>query len=834
MHTAERPLEEQVRFQAQLLEQVDNAVIATDRERRILFWNAGAERLYGWPREDVLGRDVRRFLPYSAALSQQVETNVLDGVAWSGEIMHRRRDGVAIWVSATDSPILDADGRVIGGVGVSVDVSDRREAREALARSDARFRALVQNSSDAIAVIGPDTTLLYASPATAELLGTHADDLLATRILPLVHPGDRPRADEALARILTSPGADVKVDLRIVRADGTCREVEIIADNRLADPAVNGIVLNARDITDRKRAFSMLEMQNGLLDLVARGMPIGETLHGLTRMLERNIPGSACSIRFSSPAVPGTAGGAPGVAARTRQAVVIEDLRLHPGSRRWREETRRQGYLSCWAYPAVAYATDELVGVLVLYFESTRSPTASEVEVIEMAKSLIVVAVERARQAERLAYQALHDPLTALPNRLLLSDRLDQALARGPRTSGQVGVIFLDLDDFKSVNDSLGHAAGDRLLVTIGERLAATVRSGDTVARFGGDEFVILCEALSGEQEAIALAKRVLRAVAVPVTLRRKRVRVTGSVGVAMGGRRVDTGDVLLREADAAMYRAKERGRDRVEIFDAAMHQRAKARLDTEAALSAAIEGGQLRLHYQPQVSLVTGETVGVEALVRWQHPQRGLLAPAEFIAFAEESGLIVPLGEWVLREAVAQVAAWQDRGFCVPVCVNVSARQLMDPSFHVLVESLLQKSGLVPSSLAIEVTESVLVEEAEPVSDCIRRLIELGATISIDDFGTGYSSLLYLKRFPASMLKIDMSFVHGLENPRDQAIVRAVAGLAKDLGITTVAEGVETEAQAAVLRSLGCEAAQGYLFARPADAEATWAWMRRPRLLVA
>jgi diguanylate cyclase (GGDEF)-like protein len=439
---------------------------------------------------------------------------------------------------------------------------------------------------------------------------------------------------------------------------------------------------------------------------------------------------------------------------------------------------------------------------------------------------------KRAHAAElALLHQAFHDGLTGLPNRALLLDRLSHALARGERRPTHTAVLFLDIDRFKGVNDSLGHAVGDHLIVAVADRLRSVVRPGDTVARFGGDEFVILCEELDHEREAVAIAERMAHSLVVPFHLGDRRIVLTASIGVAFASSSSrETADSLLRGADCAMYRAKERGRHRIELFDDDMRARALARLETENDLRTAIDEGQLRVYYQPVVELPDTRVIGVEALVRWEHPHRGLVLPSDFIPLAEESGLILPIGALVLREACGQVAMWNGahrRRAALSASVNLSAHQLVFPGLAEVVAQALADSALDPKLLCLEITETVLMEEAASSRAALDSLKELGVQLAVDDFGTGYSSLLYLRRFPVDVLKVDRSFVSGLgQSPADTAIVAGVVGLAHALGLVPVAEGVETPEQAARLVELGCSLAQGYLWSRPLPVERLWQWL--------
>jgi diguanylate cyclase (GGDEF)-like protein/PAS domain S-box-containing protein len=427
--------------------------------------------------------------------------------------------------------------------------------------------------------------------------------------------------------------------------------------------------------------------------------------------------------------------------------------------------------------------------------------------------------------AQALAHQALHDPLTGLPNRTLFNDRLEQALARGRRSGAGLAVVFIDVDRFKVVNDSLGHESGDWLLQQIGARLTQAVRASDSIARFGGDEFVILFDHVSDEETAMRLTDRVRRELTRPFSLEADDdYFATVSLGVALSGPTSGAAE-LVRDADAAMYRAKAAGGANAELFDSDMRHAAVERLRTERALRRGLERGELRLHYQPIWSLASGRIEAVEALVRWERPGHGLVPPGGFVPLAEEVGLMQAVGEWVLREACRQAAAWRaelGEAAPLPVHVNVSSRELEQPDLPGVVASVLRDAGLDPADLVLEITETGLLERTDRPASVLRSIKETGVRIALDDFGTGYSSLSYLERFPIDELKLDREFIARLEGrDEDPVLVGAILDMAHALGLTVVAEGIETEEQAMVLRELGCERAQGYALARPAAAEA-------------
>jgi diguanylate cyclase (GGDEF)-like protein/PAS domain S-box-containing protein len=421
--------------------------------------------------------------------------------------------------------------------------------------------------------------------------------------------------------------------------------------------------------------------------------------------------------------------------------------------------------------------------------------------------------------AEALSQLALHDPLTSLPNRSLFMDRLGQSLRRLDRRDRVLAVLFVDLDRFKAINDRFGHAAGDETLLAVGGRLREVLRPHDTVARLGGDEFVVLCEDLEDDRAAVRVAERVLAALGRPILCGDHAVVSSASIGIALTRRSDATPDALLRDADMAMYRAKETGRNRIEVFDTSARLRSQARVQTAEELRHAVDSGQLRVVYQPIVDLGQATPAGVEALVRWQHPRRGLLTPIEFIQVAEDTGLVVPLGAWVLRQACRDLTEILDRGTVgtsseLVMSVNLSARQLNAPGLVLMVERVLAEYGVEPRRLCFEITESVLMDDVDVAIPVLSKLRELGARLAIDDFGTGYSSLGYLRRFPVDIVKLDRAFVAGLgTDSAADAITAAVINLGHALGLSVIAEGVESEDQLTVLRALRCDWAQGYLW---------------------
>jgi diguanylate cyclase (GGDEF)-like protein/PAS domain S-box-containing protein len=688
----------------------------------------------------------------------------------------------------------------------------------------------------------------YISPQVEEILGYSPQEWIADPGLwvTLLHPEDRERALEQETRKTLGNRNPPPVDYRMMTRDGN---TVWILDEAVLEPDDTGVPVwhgVLYDITERKIAEQELQRAAAQQATVAR---LGETaLRGgdpeklmneaVSLMTDTDGVESACIWELDRDGRrlhlrAGLEGQVIGAgqrvsAGRDSHAGAAVDSRLHVIVDDWSTERRYTmppalrvlGVRSSLA--VVIQGKKQPFGVLDIHSTMPTRFTPQDVHFVQASANVLTDAIERHTADEALRYRVLHDSLTGLPNRPSFVGSLSEALQRGTASGSPVGILFLDLDHFKLINDSLGHHAGDELLRAVSPRLRAHLRPGDIVARFGGDEFGVLVDRLADEDEAIAIADRVSAAFAEPFPIDGVDHFITASLGIAVARpstREPADPDMLIRDADAAMYRAKELGRSRCELFDAEMRARALRRLEVERELRQGIERDELTLNYQPVVSLASGEITGLEALVRWKHPERGQLDPAEFIPVAEESGLIEPLGRWVQESACRQILEWHElRPDKRPldVSVNLSARQVAHRDLAASVAEVLNRIGLDPVHLRLEITESVLVEESASARATLERLSEIGVRLVLDDFGTGYSSLAYLNRFPLDALKIDRSFVDalGVEQERT-AIVEAIIGMARALSLDVIAEGVENEAQLSELQRLGCDYAQGHLFSR-------------------
>lgn len=507
-------------------------------------------------------------------------------------------------------------------------------------------------------------------------------------------------------------------------------------------------------------------------------------------------------------------------ALQEKTPVVCNDIDSDPQFAHWRIDALQRGYRSMGVFPLMG--DSQPVGLFVLYAPELNFFDVEEIKLLTELTANISYALEYIKKEEKLNYLAYHDVLTGLPGRTLFHDRLVQAVTNAHRHGDKLGVLFIDLDHFKNINDSLGHYVGDMLLKQVAALFTACMREDDTVARLGGDEFVVILASMASEDEAWMVSQKILKLMTEPFTIEAHELFVTCSIGIALYPKDGDDAKTLLQSADGALYLAKNKGRNNAQFCTAEMNAKALERLTLESELRQAINRQEFLLHYQPRVDMVSGEITGMEALVRWQHPVQGLLYPTKFIPVAEESGLIVPLGEWVLRTACEQNKAWQLAGLKpVSIAVNLSARQFKQQDLVELVSSILQETELDPSYLELELTESMVMQNVEAAIATLNQFKVIGVKLSIDDFGIGYSSLNYLKHFPIGFLKIDQSFVRDITTNRDDAIIaKIIISMAHDLGLRVIAEGVETEEQKSFLCSHRCDEMQGYFFSMPLPAE--------------
>ncbi len=684
LRAAQEKAEQSLRLQARLLDSVEQAVIAIDLAGTIIYWNRFAEVLYGWVAADVLGHSAGMLIPNATALEQAeaIMARLRAGDSWSGEFQVQRRDGSTFPAWVSDSPIYDEHGALIGFVGVSSDITERKATEAALRESEQRFRQVEEQAPIGLALVAPDGRWLRVNPALCALVGYDAEELLARTFQDITHPDDLNLGLDYARRVLAGEIATYQLEKRYIRKNGThvwaLLSVSLV---RHADGYPLYFIAQVQDLTDRKRA------------------------------------------------------------------------------------------------------------------------------------------------EEALRHQALHDSLTGLPNRVRLGDLLTDNLRTAHATAQSLSLMLVDLDRFKEVNDTLGHQVGDILLRQVAGRLQQALGATETLARLGGDEFAIVLPAADAAA-ALVVARLILQSLVTPFEVGLHLLDLGASVGVAVYPEHGTEAEMLLQHADVAMYIAK-RAQSGVAVYEPALDLHTVRRLALMRDLRRAILDEELSLHYQPKVAIATMQVCGVEALLRWTHPEHGFIPPDEFIPLAEQTGLIASLTEWVLLTALTQARAWRETARPLSVAANLSTRSLQDPHFPEVVARLLRRFEVAPTDLTLEITESSLMTDPPRARDVLIGLHDLGVRLEIDDFGTGYSSLGYLKRLPVDGLKVDRSFMqHLLEDPHDEVIVASTIGLAHSLGLRVVAEGVETQAALARLTDLGCDVVQGYFLSRPLPAEALGRWL--------
>ena len=803
---AEEALRESESRYREIVESASDIIFRIGLDGRFTFVNPIASRLIGYSQAELIGklyldlirpdfRDTARAF-YANQVKQETAKTIFDFPAMA-------KDGREIWIEQSAHPEIQ-DGKLIGFHAIARDVTERKRVEDALYLT----KFCVDQASIGIVRTGPDARILSVNDQMCKNLGYSSEELCQMHIYDI-----DPRLPEEVWQKHRQDLRDHRSETFETlhrRKDGTTFPVEV-TDSYLEFNGSGFSYSFVRDITERKRAEMALRESEKRYALATRAAndglwdwdletnllyysPRWKSMFGYAEDEIGNNPDEWFS-RIHSDDLPRVKAEVSAHLDGTTDHLESEH-RIHhrDGTFRW---VQCRG-LAVWDGNAVAY---------------------------RLAGSLSDITA-RKRAEEQLLHDAFHDVLTGQPNRALFMDRLGRALEHAKRSKqGQFAVVYLDFDRFKVVNDSLGHSIGDQLLQESAQRLERCVRSVDTLARFGGDEFVILLEDLEDAQDATRVADRIQSELALPFNLNGHRVFIAASAGIVVSTPEYEKPEDILRDADIGMYRAKSLGKARYEVFTPAMRDLALARLELEKDLRDAIEREEFRIYYQPIVSLQSNRIIGFEALARWQHPKRGLVSPAEFIPIAEETGLIIPIGQWVLREACRQMHEWQSRFPADPplkINVNLSPKQFAQSDLVAQVTEILQQTGLEANSLGLEITESIIVNDTAVVTALLSQLRALGLAMHVDDFGTGYSSLSYLQYLPLDTLKIDRHFVSKLGvDVNGTGIIKTIVSLAHDLGLKVVAEGVETTEQRAELERLGCEFGQGYLFAKPLEGEA-------------
>jgi diguanylate cyclase (GGDEF)-like protein/PAS domain S-box-containing protein len=709
-----------------------------------------------------------------------------------------------------------------------------------LRESETRFRQTFELAGSGIAHVGHDGRLLQVNHRLCDLLGYAEAEIVGRSMNDIEHPEDRDLSEPQRAGLNAGELDAMRFEKRYLRKDGSVAWMDVtVALARDADGKPQYEIAVMDDVTERKRAEERQRAHMRYQETIAR---FGQSALGKrepAELIDEAVQTVMQGLRADGVAYveAGPAAGEVVLRAATGRAALVADASLiasRPGDAIATVLHSGSQFVGTgaalpfpWARPLASAAVVPVRGErgvrgALCALARARDAFAPEaLGFLDTAASLLSTGLQRIDSEGRLTFLAQFDPLTGLPNRALLTDRFTQMIVQAKRRDSPLGVLFIDLDDFKLVNDTLGHAGGDELLRETARRLQAAVRTGDTVARISGDEFAVILSDLVRPEDAALVAQNVLDGLARPFVLGGHETFVTASVGIAAFPGDGEDAETLLGAADAAMYRAKQTGRNAYHYFTSEITQRTRVRAQLALELRRALERGEFALAYQLKIDLASGKPCGAEALLRWNHPDRGVVAPLEFVPMLEETGLIVPVGEWVVRRACEDLKVWQAAGIVVlPVAVNLSARQFRQQHLDTRIRSLVRSAGVDPGLIELEITESQLMQDPDHAIRVMRSLRESGIEIAIDDFGTGYSSLAYLTRFPVAALKIDRSFVADVfSDTNDAAIVRTIIDMAHTLGFTVIAEGVETDQQMAFLRQFGCQQGQGYLFARPMPA---------------
>jgi diguanylate cyclase (GGDEF)-like protein/PAS domain S-box-containing protein len=827
---ADEALQRMVREQDAVLQNALIGIIFV-RERKILRCNRRFEEIFGYAQGELVGRTTR-FMFESDADFEAGGDAVYEAV-WRGETQHLerphlRKDGTRIWCSLSGRAVQAGDPSQ-GSVWLFEDITQEREAEERIQRALAEQELILDNATVGIAFVR-NRVIQRCNRFLEDMVGAPPGELVGESSAVLFASEEDWRASGKIAYAETPPGGTYDAERRFKRRDGSAFLCRTRGRRIDAGEPEQEWIWSFEDVTTEREAEARVQRAAAEQELILDNATVGIAFI-------RNRTYQRCNPRFAE-----MFGYQAGELIGKSSNIVFPTRRNFDQAAEWygrlamgeafstEHKFKRKDGSVFWC-KVVAKAIDPArpdEGSIWIHDDVTAEHAARDAleravaertaELKAANMRLEAEIAERKQAEERARHLADHDALTGLPNRRLLEDRLTQALALSYRNRQQTAVMFIDLDRFKTINDSLGHSIGDVLLKEVAQRLVQQLRIGDTICRIGGDEFVVVLPEVKRSSDVAQVAQKVIEQLSQPVTIEERELTVTPSIGIAVFPEDGRDAETLIRNADAAMYHAKEMGRANYQFFTEQMNLSAARRLSLENDLRRALSKGELRVHYQPIVDARSGRVSSHEALVRWQHPIRGLIAPAEFIQVAEDTGLILKIGEWMLLEACRWATfIGVERG--LPVAVNLSPRQFNDPRLVQLVARALKETGLPAHLLELEITESTAMQQTDVTLGTLKKLKELGVSVALDDFGTGYSSFSYLKRFPVDTLKIDRSFVSELESDGDhRAIVAAIIALAQVLGLKVIAEGVETEAQKKFLIGFGCDHVQGYLTGRPVD----------------
>ena len=805
--TERQHAEKQLHLQLAALEAAANGIVITDREGTIVWVNHAVTTMTGYSKEELLGKNPRVLKSGDQPESYYADlwATISSGRVWQGQIVNRQKDGTTYTEEMTITPVTrEFDGATdTHFIAIKRDITKRKQAEAALQQSEDKFKALFEGANDAVLIMHGEN-FSDCNRRAETLFGCRREDIVGhspVEFSPSTQPDGRPSSEKAAENIQGAQSTPQFFEWQHLRHDGTPFDAEVSLSQVVTPEAVY-VQAIVRDITKRKQGEQALRQAEEKYRTIFEDAVVG---------IYQTTPDGRCvTVNTEFARLYGYDSPAELMADWTD---IAHKAYADPSERElFKRELGEKGSISNFEFQA--HRKD---GSKMWLLENTRVVRDSSGAALYYEGTVADITDRKAAE-ERVQFLAYYDALTGLPNRTLLRDRLSKALASARRQKCKVALLYFDLDGFKIINDSLGHSVGDLVLQQVAERLKKWVREQDTVARVGGDEFLIVLTAVKEAADAAVAAERLLNTMTAEFVVQGHSLGIGCSVGISIFPEHGADSETMIKNADAAMYCAKESGRNNFRFFTEDMNAQAVERLTLENSLRLALDKKELFLMYQPEIEIATGRIIGLEALLRWQHPELGLVPPDKFIRIAENSGLIMPIGEWVLRTACSQARKWQDEGLpAVSVAVNVSAVQFRQAEFCELIRRVLHETGLAPQYLELELTESLLLSNADVMFSVLQELRAMGLKLAIDDFGTGYSSLSYLKQFPVGRLKIDRSFVRDIAvNPDDAAITTAIIGMAKSLDLKVIAEGVEDEAQMSFLRAHQCDEIQGYYFSKP------------------
>jgi diguanylate cyclase (GGDEF)-like protein/PAS domain S-box-containing protein len=804
---AEKQIQKERDFSSAVIDTAASLVVILDRQGRIVRFNQACEALTGYSFHDVAEKPIWELLrtPDEQERARLHLQRILAGdYPTTYEASWVSRKGDCHQIAWSDSALMDESGAVHNVISIGIDITGRKATEDALRQSESRYRELFESANDIVFRMALDGQLLSINHAAERLTGFNRNDV--SNISQVLDRETLHRTREMLAAKLRGI-PETQFEIKVQAADGSFVYVDLNTTLSYQNGEPVEVLGIGRDITWRKRAEESERGRRGILEMTARHEPLSAVMSKLARLVESRFPQSACSIEVTAPSP-----GGPHPPAEGLQTPVFQHLQ--PGTSEF-----DRGFRMKWQFPVVSREHGQLA-LISLLTPRSEPATPQDCDLMTSKTKLATLVIEHHLLTDGLQWSTQHDKLSGLANREFFDTRLRAAISASVGRRNPLAIFFIDLDRFKLVNDTLGHEVGDMLIKSVGRRLSDRIGERGFVARMGADEFMVMIAPIGSRQEADAMARELLACFEFPFDAAAQELFVSASIGCSMYPSDGEDAQTLQRNADTAMHRAKSSGRNRFLQFTPEMTAGLARRLKIQNELHRALERRELQLFYQPQHDLKYDCMIGVEALLRWTSPALGYVSPGEFIHVAEESGLIVGIGAWVLQEACRQCRRWSDAGYPIKVAVNVSAWQFARPDFVDTVRDALQTTGIPPQLLELELTETVLMQEPIDATAELDRLREIGVLVSIDDFGTGYSSLAYLQRLPIQSLKIDLSFVRSIPDTEEiPPLIRAIAALAHGLNIDVLAEGVEQPYQARVLRRAGCNRVQGYLYGQPAPA---------------